>query len=144
MNSNVFTGSQIFRKRAVVLLILLILILPVSSHSQISPDNLSGHIYGDTTISPPTSCSTKEFRERQAVEGALTLLENKNQLIPFQGLDTLRIAALSVGSLTPTPFQRMLGNYSKVDYYNLSLKFTHADLKRVIEKLGNYSCSSGF
>ena len=83
--------------------------------------------------------SAAQFVQQQVIESSLTLLENKNQLIPFLKLDTLRIAALSIGSLTTTPFQRMLGNYSKVDYFNLSDDFTEAEANEMIKKLGNYN-----
>jgi beta-N-acetylhexosaminidase len=83
--------------------------------------------------------SDAQFAQRQVVEAALTLLENKNQLIPFQGLDTLRIAALSIGSSTVTPFQKMLGNYSKVDQFNLPENFTSAELDGMIKKLAGYN-----
>ena len=71
--------------------------------------------------------SSVQFARRQLMESALTLLENKNQLIPIQGLDTLRIAALSVGSSAVTPFQKMLGNYTMIDHFNLSDDFTETE-----------------
>lgn len=80
-----------------------------------------------------------QFVQRQLVESSLTLLENKNHLIPIQGLDTLRIAALSIGSQLVTPFQKMLGNYTKVDFYNLPEDFTEADQQIVINKLSAYN-----
>ncbi len=83
--------------------------------------------------------SGAQFAQRQLVESALTLLENKNNLIPFQGLDSLRIAALSVGSASVTPFQKMLGNYTKVDYFNLSEDFTETELNGIIQKLKGYN-----
>ncbi|MCX6237259.1 MAG: serine hydrolase [Bacteroidia bacterium] len=83
--------------------------------------------------------SESQFAQRLLVESALTLLENKNNLIPFQGLDTLHIAALSVGSLGVTPFQKMLCNYTKVDYFNLSEDFTEAELNGLTQKLNGYN-----
>ena len=79
-----------------------------------------------------------QFAQRQLMESALTLLENKNQLIPLQGLDTLRIASLSVGSSAVTPFQRMLGNYTRIDHFNLPDNFTEAQANEIIKKLGSY------
>jgi len=83
--------------------------------------------------------ANKQFASRQLIESSLTLLENKNNLIPFQGLDTLRIAALSVGSSAITPFQKMLGNYSKVDYFNLSENFTEEEFSAILKKLADYN-----
>ena len=80
-----------------------------------------------------------QFANRQLIESSLTLLENKNNLIPFLGLDTLRIAALSVGSTAITPFQKMLSNYTKVDYFNLSDNFTEEELNETIKKVAGYN-----
>lgn len=85
------------------------------------------------------SSANIDFDQRQLIESELTLLENRNQLIPFQGLDTLRIAALSLGSPAVTPFQKMLYNYTKVDYFNLSSNFTEAEAGAVLEKLAGYN-----
>ncbi|MEI6677133.1 MAG: serine hydrolase [Mariniphaga sp.] len=85
------------------------------------------------------SSANVQFKQRQLIEAQLTLLENKNQLIPFQGLDTLRIAALSVGSGAVTPFQKMLNNYTKVDYFNLSSNFTAVETNAVLQKLAGYN-----
>ena len=83
--------------------------------------------------------ASAQFANRQLVESSLTLLENKNNLIPFQGLDTLRIAALSIGSSTITPFQKMLGNYTKVDHFNLSDNFTEEELNEILKKVSGYN-----
>ncbi|HEY3388136.1 MAG TPA: glycoside hydrolase family 3 N-terminal domain-containing protein [Prolixibacteraceae bacterium] len=80
-----------------------------------------------------------QFVTRQLVESALTLLENKNNLVPFHRLDTLRIAALSIGSSAITPFQKMLGNYTKVDYFNLSENLTGEELNTTLKKMAGYN-----
>ena len=80
-----------------------------------------------------------QFAQRQLAESALTLLENNNNLVPFQGLDTLKIAALSVGSQSVTPFQNMLANYTKVDFFNLSENSTEKEQLAVLKKLSVYN-----
>ena len=80
-----------------------------------------------------------QFAQRQLAEASLTLLENKNNLVPFQGLDTLKIAALSIGSQIVTPFQKMLGNYSKVDFFNLNENSTDKEQQAVLKKLSSYN-----
>ena len=77
--------------------------------------------------------------QRQLAESALTLLSNKNNLIPFKGLDTLKIAVLSVGSAIETPFQKMVGNYTKVDFYNLPENFQDTSYPRLLKKLSEYN-----
>ena len=92
-----------------------------------------------TRLVEDMNSTESQFAHRQLVESSLTLLENKNQLIPFQGLDTLRIAALSVGSSTVTSFQKMLGNYTKVDYFILPEDFTEVEQNNLMNKLSGYN-----
>jgi CubicO group peptidase (beta-lactamase class C family) len=90
-------------------------------------------------ISQTVSSAEVELKKRQQIEAALTLLENKNNLIPLNRLDTLKIAALSVGESNPTEFQQMLANYMKVDFFNLSNGFTSADLDELKLKLNGFN-----
>ena len=83
--------------------------------------------------------SSVQFAQRQLMESALTLLENKNRLIPLQGLDTLRIASLSIGSSAVTPFQKVLGNYTRIDHFNLPDNFTESESNEMIKNLGSYN-----
>jgi CubicO group peptidase (beta-lactamase class C family) len=93
----------------------------------------------------PATAQTKinifesKFGQWQRVESAITLLENRNSLIPIMGLDTFRVAALSIGSSTVTPFQKMLGNYTKVDFYNLPASFGQKESNGILKKLSSYN-----
>jgi len=120
---------------------LLVFIHPAKSQTQIIPDKFSDHPCVDSVFNSltPDERIQAQIAQRQLVESTLTLLENKNHLIPFMGLDTLRIAALSLGSSTVTPFQKMLGNYTKVDYFNLPESFTQDDLNGTVKKLKGYN-----
>lgn len=80
-----------------------------------------------------------ELRKRQQIEASLTLLENKNNLIPLDRLDTLRVAALSVGSESVTEFQHMLANYMKVDFFNLPKNFTSQELAGMQAKMKDFN-----
>lgn len=73
------------------------------------------------------------------VEASLTLLENQNKLIPLLRLDTLKIAALSVGASSKTAFQHMLANYTQVDVFNLPEQFTEIELNELKSKLSGYN-----
>ena len=53
--------------------------------------------------------------KRKLVESSLTLIRNKNELIPFERLDTLKIVSIAIGSEGPSVFQNTLELYSKVD-----------------------------
>ncbi|MCE4565843.1 serine hydrolase [Maribellus sp. CM-23] len=80
-----------------------------------------------------------ELVKRKMIEASLTLLENQNQLIPVQGLDTLKVACLSVGRTSPTPFQNILSKYTKTDNFFLPEQFTAAELEEVKTKLKDYN-----
>src|SRR5665648_316036 len=80
-----------------------------------------------------------ELLKRKMIEASLTLLENKKQLIPLDRLDTLKIAALSVGGTASSTFQRMLANYTQVDFFNLPDQFTEKDLDELKTKLKPYN-----
>ncbi|HEY6162223.1 MAG TPA: glycoside hydrolase family 3 N-terminal domain-containing protein, partial [Bacteroidia bacterium] len=60
-----------------------------------------------------------ELVNRKLVENAVTLLQNKNDLIPLMRLDTLRTAVVSLGYKDDNPFKQMLRNYSPMDTFGL-------------------------
>jgi CubicO group peptidase (beta-lactamase class C family) len=68
-----------------------------------------------------------------------TLLENQNDLIPLRRLDTLHIAAVSVGVRSVTPFQSMVANYIPVDYFNIPINDTDSLVIKTLRKLKSYN-----
>lgn len=63
---------------------------------------------------------TGELLNRKLMEAALTVLENKNDLLPIRRLDTLTIASVAIGAKgSITSFQKMLGMYTKVDHFKI-------------------------
>ncbi len=79
-----------------------------------------------------------ELIKRKIIESSLTLLENKEGIIPLVYLEKTRIAAVSVGSSNTTPFQRMLAKYSKVDFFQLKENFTDTERVEMQKKLKEY------
>jgi beta-N-acetylhexosaminidase len=69
--------------------------------------------------STSTISGQEELRIRQQIESSLVLLENKDNLLPLDRLDTLRIASVSIGKTAFTSFQNFLSKYTKVDHFNL-------------------------
>ena len=80
-----------------------------------------------------------ELVKRKVIEASLTLLENHDQIIPLMGLDTLKVAILSVGEETLTPFQKMLAKYTKTDDFHLPGGFTESDLDKLKDQLKDYN-----
>ncbi len=82
---------------------------------------------------------TADYINRQLTEASLTLLRNKNQILPIKTLDTLKVAALAIGTNTETDFQRNLAKYTQVDNFFLPPTNSIADLQALKEKLKGYN-----
>ncbi|WP_250419121.1 MULTISPECIES: glycoside hydrolase family 3 N-terminal domain-containing protein [Pontibacter] len=61
--------------------------------------------------------------QEQLYEQAITVVENKNNLLPFRNLDTLSIASVAVGVAPDNKFQEILGNYAPVAKFSISDRF---------------------
>lgn len=85
--------------------------------------------------------SSQEHYLNQRMESLrnITLLENHNDIIPIKRLDTLKIAAISTGIGSTTPFQGMLANYMPVDFINIPAFYNDSVIARAIKKLGSYN-----
>ncbi|MFD2999337.1 glycoside hydrolase family 3 N-terminal domain-containing protein [Pontibacter toksunensis] len=79
------------------------------------------------------------YLNHQLTEASLTLLRNKNNILPIRNLDTLRVAALAIGTTTGTEFQRDLARYMPVDTFFLPANSTIAELQQLKEKLQGYN-----
>lgn len=53
-------------------------------------------------------------------ENAVTVLENKGNILPFKRLDTLKIAVISVGDSTGNIFQQRCEKYASIDAFSVS------------------------
>ncbi len=70
---------------------------------------------------------------------AITLVQNKNKLLPVQQVDNKKMASLVIGDKPSSKFQSMLSNYAKVDHYNVADKsFANTDMASLIKTLNSY------
>ncbi|MBN2172961.1 MAG: serine hydrolase [Bacteroidales bacterium] len=76
---------------------------------------------------------------RKLFKAAITVVKNKENLVPLQRFDTLRVACLSAGSPEINPFQQMLANYCKIDFFNLGDDFSKAKEASILNELKNYN-----
>lgn len=78
---------------------------------------------------------------RNAVQKSLTVLQNQNGLLPLKRLDTLKIAAVSIGraSVTPTPFQSSLGRYTEVKNFSMIRDAGTAAIRKILLQLKQYN-----
>jgi len=82
-----------------------------------------------------------EFRlqNRKLVEASITLLENKNELIPLNRLDTLKIASITIGGNRENEFSETLGRYLPVKNYHLPHDASESDIKKIIGSLSGFN-----
>jgi len=61
-----------------------------------------------------------EYLNILLAENAVTLLQNKNNIIPITNLDTLKIACVMIGTKKENKFSEMLSLYAPVKFFSLS------------------------
>ncbi len=81
-----------------------------------------------------------ELTRSRLTESALTLLSNKNDLLPLQRLDTIRIASLSIGGPdTLNEFQQYLSLYTDVKHFHLGMDAADKDYQLISNVLHDYN-----
>ena len=76
---------------------------------------------------------------RKLTKASITLLQNKNNLLPFQRLDTIKAATIAIGLDSLGQFQQVVNNYITADHYFLPEKSTEAMVEVLRENLDNYN-----
>ncbi len=56
--------------------------------------------------------------KKKLYENALTLVRNADGLVPFKDLSNTKIASLTIGKTARTAFQKRLGKYASIAFYN--------------------------
>lgn len=76
-----------------------------------------------------------EVLRRELIKAALTMVRNKQRLIPLQRTDTLQIASLSIGASAETAFQKRLASYAKIPAYQASKDITPERSEELLAEL---------
>jgi len=94
----------------------------------------------------PTRLLEKELKKdipvvlnTRLAEASMTLLQNKNNLLPLQNLDTLKVAEVSVGATEKNMFSQNLKQYVKSDYYSVSHEEKRDMYDTLLKKLAAYN-----
>jgi beta-N-acetylhexosaminidase len=58
---------------------------------------------------------------RELYASAITLLENRDNIIPLRRLESLRIATLGINRKEVSSFQKALGRYTRVDHFTVNI-----------------------
>jgi len=76
--------------------------------------------------------------KRKLIKNALTLVRNKEGMIPFQKIDQQKFASLSIGSTNRTKFQQTLNLYNKITHHNVGKEISNSKSKQLITQLKKY------
>jgi beta-N-acetylhexosaminidase len=82
---------------------------------------------------------SSDLLNRQLAENTITVLRNKNELIPIKDLENKKIATLSIGSKDKTQFQKSAELYTSVDHFNIDENTDELRLKALRDSLKNYN-----
>lgn len=80
-----------------------------------------------------------EKLNKKIYEEAITLIKNKNDLIPLKEIDTLNLAYVSLGGDKSDIYLNTLKNYSELTNYQLSYKATQEQMKELLAKLKSHN-----
>ena len=80
-----------------------------------------------------------ELINRKIIENAITLVHNRNDIIPFTRLDTLKIASVSIGNGKNTKFQSRLSDYTKVKHFAINKNASNLEFQTLLNKLVDFN-----
>lgn len=87
-------------------------------------------------INTPADLSLKQHLYKEA----LTLVRNKDSLLPLKRLDTLRIASLNFGAKELNNFQTSLARYTEITHFTLDKDLSEEEITDWGKKLKTYNC----
>jgi len=79
-----------------------------------------------------------KFLQQKLIENSLTLVTNKNAIVPLQRLDTLKIASIVFGTNTASTFQKRLKYYAHTDEFIFNNDLIKYGKKELLVKLKEY------
>lgn len=74
----------------------------------------------------------------QLYENSITLLKNKNEIIPVKPFESDKIASLVINDVADNLFQQTLNNYAKVDCFTMSSAASKEERKKLVDVLKSY------
>lgn len=77
--------------------------------------------------------STEIYRQ------ALTLIKNEDNILPLTDLKRYNIGVLSIGDTSITEFQKIIGNYTSTNNYNLAKDFNSYNKDSLLSTLNNHN-----
>jgi len=80
-----------------------------------------------------------EVLKRRAAKASVTLLINKNNLLPLQCLDTLHAVYLEVGKGYGAAFAEQLDRYAKIAHFSVDIPARKDSLDKLLNRLSAYN-----
>lgn len=80
-----------------------------------------------------------ELINRKLTEASLTLLQNKNDILPLQHLDSSKIASVSLGYKALSIFQQTLSNYASVKHFGVEKDAKAPAFDSLLSQIKNYN-----
>ena len=80
-----------------------------------------------------------QIAQQEIIEKSITLILNKDSLIPLKNLDTLKIATISIGANKITSFQNRIQYYAQTDSYCYETEISKIGTEKFLEKLKSYN-----
>ena len=80
-----------------------------------------------------------EVTVRKLIMGSFTVLNNSDNILPVENLDSFKIATVVIDTAKISPFQKMLDNYSEIDHFSISKTASERELANLLAKLKNYN-----
>ncbi|GAB3687520.1 glycoside hydrolase family 3 N-terminal domain-containing protein [Spirosoma flavus] len=98
--------------------------------SQYKPINLAG-------LSAELNSPEAKLLKQELCEQAVTVTENKNNLLPLSRLDTLRMASIAIGAEPGNIFQKSLNQYAPFQTLAIDKPVSEADLNNILAQIGD-------
>jgi beta-N-acetylhexosaminidase len=73
--------------------------------------------------------------KRELIQNALTLVRNRESLIPFRSLEESDMGSLSIGATSRTPFQERLAIYKEIEHFYVSKGAPYSKMSGLLNKL---------
>lgn len=109
----------------------------LAKYKYVLPNILPQKTYGLWShLKTPEDFALKQSIYKQAV----TLIQNRNALLPLKSLDTLRIACLNFGAPKQNNFQSMLEKYAPIHNLYIDKSPKKEQLEEVKKQLSLYNC----
>lgn len=81
----------------------------------------------------------QDLLRTKLTEASITLLQNKNNLIPLKNLDTLKIAEVCIGYEVKNTFNSFLNKYIKADHFGIDKESKKEARDIILNKLKKYN-----